>query len=122
MVSAAAECVRHESEVRTWPVWEVTLSALLAADLCLSDVTAAAAAESVAAAHPGAAPPDPVHSLQSVCPCVADPVCLALKGHGPTPSPGVSSSSSARLPLYPSSCRLPSVKEMIEDYRTARYE
>jgi hypothetical protein len=26
----------------------------------------------------------------------------------------------ARLPPYPSSCRLPSVKEMIEDYRMAR--
>jgi hypothetical protein len=36
--SAAAECVLHESEVRTWTMREVTLSALLAADLCLSDV------------------------------------------------------------------------------------
>jgi hypothetical protein len=34
----------------------------------------------------------------------------------------VSSSSSAWQPPYPSSCRLPSVKEMIEDYRMARYE
>jgi hypothetical protein len=50
-----AECVLHESEVQTWPVREVTLSALLAANLCQSDVTAAAA-ESAAAAHPGAAP------------------------------------------------------------------
>jgi hypothetical protein len=84
VVSAAAECVLHESEVRTWPVREVTLSALLAADLCLSDITAIAAAESAAAAHPGATPPDPVHSLQSVYPSVANPVCLALKVHGPT--------------------------------------
>jgi hypothetical protein len=51
-----ADCVLHESEVQTWPVKEVTLSALLAADLCLSDVTTAAAAESAAAAHPGVAP------------------------------------------------------------------
>jgi hypothetical protein len=62
-VSAEAECDLM-SEVRTWPVREVTLSALLAADLCLSDVTAVAA-ESAAVAHPGVAPPDPVHSLQS---------------------------------------------------------
>jgi hypothetical protein len=34
----------------------------------------------------------------------------------------VSFSSSARLPPYPSSCRLPSVREKIEDYRMARYE
>jgi hypothetical protein len=40
---------------------------------------------------------------------------------GPTPFPG-ESSSSARLPPYPSSCRLPSVKEMVEDYRMARYK
>jgi hypothetical protein len=47
-------------------VREVTLSALLAADLCLSDITAAAAAvESAVAADPRAAPPNPVHSLQS---------------------------------------------------------
>jgi hypothetical protein len=58
-----AGCVLHESVVRTWPVKEVTLSALLA-DLCLTDVTAAAT-ESAAAAHPGAAPPDFVHSLRS---------------------------------------------------------
>jgi hypothetical protein len=42
---------------------EVTLSALLA-DLCLTDVTAAAA-EFAAAAHPGDAPPDSMHSLRS---------------------------------------------------------
>jgi hypothetical protein len=84
MVSAVAGCVLHESEVRTWPVMEVTLSALLA-DLCLTDVTAAAAAESAtAAAHPGAAPPDSVHSLRSGCPSETDPVCLALKEHGLT--------------------------------------
>jgi hypothetical protein len=34
----------------------------------------------------------------------------------------VSFSSSAWLPPYPSSCRLPSVRETIEDYRMARYE
>jgi hypothetical protein len=28
----------------------------------------------------------------------------------------------AQLPPYPSSCRLPSVKEMVEDYRMAIYE
>jgi hypothetical protein len=94
VVSAAAECVLHESEVRTWPVREVTLSALLAADLCLSDITTAAAeSAATAAAHPGAAPPDPVHSLQYVCPSVADPEYLALKAHDPTPSPIGSSSS-----------------------------
>jgi hypothetical protein len=54
MVSAVAGCVLHESEVRTWPVKEVTLSALLA-DLCLTDVTVAAAES--AAADPRATPP-----------------------------------------------------------------
>jgi hypothetical protein len=34
----------------------------------------------------------------------------------------VSSSSSAQLPPYPSSYRLPSVKGTVEDYRMARYE
>jgi hypothetical protein len=66
-------------------VKEVTLSALLA-DLCLTDIIVAAAAESAAAAHPGVVPPDSVHSLRSGCPSVADPVYLALKEHGPTPS------------------------------------
>jgi hypothetical protein len=98
-------------------VKEVTLSALLAADLYLSDVTAAAES---AAAHPRAAPPDLVHSLLSGYPSVADPKYLALRELGPTPL--VSSSSSARLPSYPSSCRLPSVREKIEDYRMPRYE
>jgi hypothetical protein len=84
-------------------VREVTLSALLAADLCLSDVTAAApesaaAAESATPTHPGVAPPTSKHSLLSRCPSVADPVCLALKAHGPTPSAVGSFSSSARLP------------------------
>jgi hypothetical protein len=118
-----ADCVLHESEVQTWPVKEVTLSALLAADLCLSDVTTAAAAtESAAAAHPGVAPPGPVHSLLSGYPSVADPEYLALRELGPTPSPVESSSSSAQLPPCPSSCRLPPVREKIEDYRMARYE
>jgi hypothetical protein len=49
MVSAVAVCVLHESEVRTWPVKEETLSALLA-DLDLTDVTTAAT-ESAAVAH-----------------------------------------------------------------------
>jgi hypothetical protein len=84
-------------------VREVTLSALLAAD-------------------PGAATPDPLYTLLSGCPSVADPVCLALKAHGPTPSADGSSSSSARLPPCPSSCRLPSMRKKIEDYRMARYE
>jgi hypothetical protein len=82
----------------------VTLSALLA-DSCLIVVTATAA-ETAAAA-----PPDSVHSLLYECPAAADPVCLARRLHGPTPSTDVSSSSLSRQPPYPSSCRLPSVKE-----------
>jgi hypothetical protein len=116
-----ADCVLHESEVQTWPVKEVTLSALLAADLFLSDVTASAA-EFAAAAHPGVAPPGPMHSLLSGYPSVADPEYLALRELGPTPSPVESSSSSAQLPPCPSSFRLPPVREKIEDYRMARYE
>jgi hypothetical protein len=110
-----AGCVLHESEDRTWQVKEVTLYAL-PADPCLTVVTADAAA------HPGATPPDSVHSLQYEYPSVADPVCLALRVHGPTPSASEFSSSLARLPPYPSSCHLPSIKEMIEDYKMARYE
>jgi hypothetical protein len=44
-----------------------------------------------------------------------------LQVHAPTPSPD-GSSSSAQLPPYPSSCRLPSVKEMVDDYRMVRDE
>jgi hypothetical protein len=90
VVSAAAECVLHEPRTMR----EVTLSALLAADLCQSDVTTAAAESAVAAAaHPGAAPPASEHSLLSIYPSGTDPVCLALKANGPTPSPVGSSSS-----------------------------
>jgi hypothetical protein len=42
-VSTEAECDLLVSEVQTWPVREVTLSALLAGALCLSDVVAATA-------------------------------------------------------------------------------
>jgi hypothetical protein len=98
----------------------VTLSALWSGALCLTYVAAAAA---VSAAHSGAAPPDSVCPLRSRCPSEVVPVCLALQALCPTPSPTFSSSSSsARLRLYPSSCRLPSVKEKIEDYRMARDE
>jgi hypothetical protein len=62
--SAVAGCGLHESEDRTWQVKAVTLSALHA-DPCLTIVTAVAAAETAAAAHPGAAPPDSVRSLRS---------------------------------------------------------
>jgi hypothetical protein len=58
--SAEAGCVLHESEDRTWPVKEVTLSAR-PADLCLIVITGAAT--ETAAAHPGAAPSNSVHSL-----------------------------------------------------------
>jgi hypothetical protein len=97
VVSAAAGCDLLMSEVRTWPVREVTLSALLTGALCLT-VVAAAAAESAAlsaavSAHSGAAPPDSVHSLRSVYPSVADPVYLALLALCPTPSAVCSSSS-----------------------------
>jgi hypothetical protein len=85
-----AVCVLHVSEDRTWQVKEVSLSAL-PADSGLDIVTAAVAA----AAHPGAAPPASEHFLQSGCPSVADPECLALKELGPTPSSVESSSSSA---------------------------
>jgi hypothetical protein len=95
-VSAKAECELLVSEVQTWLVREVTLSALLAGALCLSDV-AAAAAESTAlaaavAAHLGAAPPDPVYSLRFVCPSEADPECRALIALSPTTSHAWSSS------------------------------
>jgi hypothetical protein len=96
---AVAGCVLHESEGQTWQVKEVTLSAL-PADPYLT-VVATAAAETAAIAHPGAAPPDFVHSLQYKCPYVADFVCLALRVHGTTPSASESSSSSARLLPYP---------------------
>jgi hypothetical protein len=105
--SAEAGCVLHEFEDRTWPVKEVTLSAR-PAHLCLTVISAAA---ETAAAHPRAAPSNSVHSLQYECPSAADPVCLARRVHGPTPSASEFSSSSARLLPYPSSCRLPSVKE-----------
>jgi hypothetical protein len=51
--SAVAGCVLHESEDQTWQVKEVILSAL-PTDPCLTVVTAAA--ETAAAAHPGASP------------------------------------------------------------------
>jgi hypothetical protein len=105
-------CVLHVSEDRTWQANEVTLSAL-PVDPCLTVVTAAAAAI--------AAPPVSEHSLQYEYPSVADPVRLALRVHGPTPSPD-GSSSSTRLSPYPSSCRLSSDKEKIEDYKMARDE
>jgi hypothetical protein len=92
-VSAEAECDLM-SEVRTWPVREVTLSALLAGALCLSGMVAAAAeSAAAAAAHPGAAPSDPMYPLRSVCPSEADPECRALLALSPTPSPAWSSSS-----------------------------
>jgi hypothetical protein len=53
-VSAVAVCDHRVSEVRTWLVRVVTLTALWSGALCLTDV-AAAAAES-AAAHPGLSP------------------------------------------------------------------
>jgi hypothetical protein len=68
VVSAAIECVLHESKGQTWLVREVTLSALLAGALCLSDMAAAAESAAlfvVAAAHPGAAPPDSECPLKS---------------------------------------------------------
>jgi hypothetical protein len=86
VVSAAVECVLNESKVQTWPVKEVTLSSLLAADFCLSDVTATAAAESAAVAHPRAAPPYLVHSFLSEYPSVAGHEYLALRELDPTPS------------------------------------
>jgi hypothetical protein len=65
-VSAEAECDLLVSEVLTWPVREVTLSALLAGALCLSDVAAAAESAALsAAADPRAAPPDSECPLKS---------------------------------------------------------
>jgi hypothetical protein len=113
--SVVAVCVLYESEDQTVQVKELSLSAL-SADSGLNVVTADVAA----AAHPGATPPASKHSLRSLYPSVADPECLALKELSPTTSPVESSSSSAQLSPYPSSCRLPSVKEMIENYRMAR--
>jgi hypothetical protein len=93
-VSAEAECDLLVSEVRTWSVREVTLSGLVAGALCLSDVAAAAPeSATLAAAHPGAAPPDPVYPLRSVCPSEADPEYRALLALSPTTSPTWSSSS-----------------------------
>jgi hypothetical protein len=115
--SAVAVCVLHESRDHTGQVKEVSLSAQLA-DSGLSVVTTVVAA----AAHPRAAPPASVHSLLFECPAETDLECLELQVHAPTPSPNGSSSSLAQLPPYPSSCRLPSVKEMVEDYRMARYK
>jgi hypothetical protein len=121
LLSSAAEspvCVHHEFEDRNVEQRKVSLSAL-SADYGLNVVTAVVAAAT--ATHPGAAPPASVHSLQSKCPAVADPECSELNEHGLTPPTG-SSSSSARRPLYPSSCRLQSIKETVDDYRMARYE
>jgi hypothetical protein len=59
VVSAVAEYDLLVSEVRTWPVREVTLSAQWSGALCLTYVAAAAAvsaALSTAAADSGAAP------------------------------------------------------------------
>jgi hypothetical protein len=67
-VSADAECDLLVSEVQTWPVREVTLSALLTGALCLSDVAAtaeSAALSAAAAADPGAAPPNTECPLKS---------------------------------------------------------
>jgi hypothetical protein len=76
-VSAVAGCDLLVSKVRTWPVREVTLSALLTGALCLT-VVAAAVESAAVSAHSGAAPPDSVHSLRSVYPSVADPVYRVL--------------------------------------------
>jgi hypothetical protein len=103
-VSAATECDHLVSEVRTWLVREVTLSALWSGAPCLTYMAAAAA-------HSGAAPPDSVCPLRSGCPSEAVPVYLALLALCPTPSPASSSSSYARQPPYPSAYRLPSVRE-----------
>jgi hypothetical protein len=68
-MSAAAVCDLPVSEVRTWPVREVTLSALLTGALCLTVVAAAvavsAALSATVFAHSGAAPPDSVCPLKS---------------------------------------------------------
>jgi hypothetical protein len=65
VVSAAAGCDLPVSEVRTWPVREVTLSALLAGALCLTIVAAAATESTALSAHSGAAPPDSECPLKS---------------------------------------------------------
>jgi hypothetical protein len=110
-----AVCDHRVSEVRTWLVRVVTLTALWSGALYLTDV-AAAAAESAAlptaaAADSGAAPLDSVCPLKSGCPSEATPVCLALRALSPTPSTVSSSSSSAQQPPYPSTYRVPSVRE-----------
>jgi hypothetical protein len=104
------------SEVQTWLVREVTLSALWSGALCLTYVAAAAAVSAAlsaaAAAHSGAAPLDFVCPLRSECPSEVVPVYLALQALCPTPSAIFSSSSfSARQPPYPSAYRLPSMRE-----------
>jgi hypothetical protein len=110
-----AECDHLVSEVRTWLVRAVTLSALWSGALCLTDMAAAAvvfaALPTAAAAHSRAAPPDSVCPLRSGCPSEAVPGCRALLALAPTPSTVCSSSSSARLPPYPSAYRLPSARE-----------
>jgi hypothetical protein len=111
-----AVCDHRMSEVRTWPVRVVSLTALWSGALCLTYVAAAAAAESAAlpaaaaAAHPGAAPPDSVCPLKCECPSEAVPECRALLAHAPIPSAACSSSSAQQLP-YPSAYRPPSVRE-----------
>jgi hypothetical protein len=114
-VSAVAECDHPVSEVRTWLVTVVTLTALWSGALCLTYVAAAAAVSAplpaAAAAHSGAAPPDSVCPLRYECPSEAVPRCRALLACAPTPSAICSSSSSARLSPYPSAYHLPFVRE-----------
>jgi hypothetical protein len=114
-VLAVAVCDHCVSEVWTWLVRVVTLTALWSGALCLTDVAAAAAVSAAlplaAAAHSGAAPPNSVCPLKYGCPYEATPVCLALRALTPTPSAIYSSSSSAHQPPYPSAYRLPSVRE-----------
>jgi hypothetical protein len=103
----------------------VTLATLWSGALCLTDVADAAAVSAAlpTAADSGAAPPDSVCPRKSGCPSKATLVCLALRALCPTPSPALSSSSSARLRPYPSAYRLPSVREKkVEDYKMARDE
>jgi hypothetical protein len=60
VVSVAAECDHLVSEVRTWLVREVTLSAVWSGALCLTYVAAAAVSAALlaaAAALSGVAPP-----------------------------------------------------------------
>jgi hypothetical protein len=96
-VSAAAEYDLLVSEVRTWPVREVTLSALWSGALCLTYVAVAAAVSATLSADvvalSGAAPPDSVCPLRSGCPSEAVPMYLALQALCPTPSAICSSSS-----------------------------